>query len=286
MFERFTDGARAVVVNALERARGEDAVTATMRHGPWLVSGSHRVDEVGGDAGDTNRALLQRASSPACEQGGSRPEHDGCEVDPELVGQGAVNALTNHIAAAHHEDVLVSGGGAGLVDGGLQPVGHEREGQVKPDVARPGVRDDEEGRRGGEACPVGPFIIPAVRPVHEVEKAAAHHHCAGCLYRLPEHSGVHVVAAVHRPGVQSVAAVYQSVFEIGPRSGYEPIERHRYVRDNVGHPASSLERDMQTIAASGTHRRWVQFPEVSWATGEVELAQGPGSGGQGPGVWW
>src|ERR1039457_3257098 len=97
---------------------------------------------------------------------------------------------------------------------------------------------------GGEACPVGPFITPAVRPVHEVEKATAHHHCAGCLFRLPEHSGVHVVAAVHRPGVQRLATVSQSVFEIGPRSGYEPIERHRYVRDNVGHPASSLERDM------------------------------------------
>ena len=35
------------------------------------LSGSHRVGEVGGDAGDTNRALLQRASFPACEQGGS-----------------------------------------------------------------------------------------------------------------------------------------------------------------------------------------------------------------------
>jgi hypothetical protein len=64
MFERFTDGARAVVVDALERARDEDAVTAAMRHGPWRVSGSHRVAEMGGDAGDTNRALLQRASSP------------------------------------------------------------------------------------------------------------------------------------------------------------------------------------------------------------------------------
>jgi hypothetical protein len=37
MFERFTDGARAVVVNALERARGEDAVEVREEqrcHGP------------------------------------------------------------------------------------------------------------------------------------------------------------------------------------------------------------------------------------------------------------
>jgi ATP-dependent Clp protease ATP-binding subunit ClpA len=32
MFERFTDGARAVVVNALERARGEDAVEVREEH--------------------------------------------------------------------------------------------------------------------------------------------------------------------------------------------------------------------------------------------------------------
>src|SRR5450759_5151586 len=32
MFERFTDGARAVVVDALERARGEDAVEVREEH--------------------------------------------------------------------------------------------------------------------------------------------------------------------------------------------------------------------------------------------------------------
>lgn len=77
MFERFTDGAPRSAAKARaclpEPAcpHPDDLIGVTAGGEGAELSGSHRVGEVGGDAGDTNRALLQRASFPACEQGGS-----------------------------------------------------------------------------------------------------------------------------------------------------------------------------------------------------------------------
>ena len=87
----------------------------------------HRVGQVGRRRGGLDRPLDQLRPFASGEQRRAPAQHDGSQVDPQLVGQAGEDALADHVPAAHHEDVLGPGRGTGLIDGRLQPLGDERE---------------------------------------------------------------------------------------------------------------------------------------------------------------
>jgi hypothetical protein len=87
MFERFTDGARAVVVNALERARGEDAVEVREEHLLAAVLAAPGVRPLLaqlGMSGDPAVSVLAEVRGAGVMIGG--PHHD---VTALLRGEGA-----------------------------------------------------------------------------------------------------------------------------------------------------------------------------------------------------
>lgn len=71
-------------------------------------------------------------------------EDDRRDVEAELVDQAAGDALADHIASAHDEDVRVAGRRARPVDGAAQPVGDEGEVEAESNAPGDRVGDDEE----------------------------------------------------------------------------------------------------------------------------------------------
>lgn len=70
------------------------------------------ISQVSRCGGNANRPLHELMPLTPSEERCAGTEHDGCEVDPKLVGQAVVDAPAHDAAAAHDEDVLVSCSGA------------------------------------------------------------------------------------------------------------------------------------------------------------------------------
>ncbi|HET6658601.1 MAG TPA: hypothetical protein VFH16_01655 [Rubrobacter sp.] len=91
---------------------------------------------------------LDVLAAKVLEHPGAAAEEHGYEVDRDLVYQPSPDVLLPDISPAHHGDVLVAGGCSRLLEGLLDPVGHEGVHASLGHLFGPGVGDDEQRNPG------------------------------------------------------------------------------------------------------------------------------------------
>ena len=171
------------------------------------------------------------------------PEHDRDDVEIELVEQPGRQVLLHNACAAGNRDVVVIRRRPGSLEGGLDPVGDERE--RRPTLHRQRlarvVAEYEHRRVEGRvlAPPARPRLVP--RSVAAAEHLAAHDVGADTLDDLVDDLRVGAALAAlqsvllapaggrEHPLVQAHPALSDRVLEalVGP--GDEAVERHRDV---------------------------------------------------------
>ena len=114
---------------------------------------------------------------------------------------------------------------------GVRPA---RKAAATTEILRRLVGDHEEAGRHRVRSAIAHLVGPAVRPVDDIEQAAAHDHRPGRLGDLPQDLLVDLVATLHPP-VEGLAAAAEAERGAGVGPGHEPVQGHGDVGNDLRH---------------------------------------------------
>src|SRR6266496_2440594 len=162
---------------------------------------------------------LDMLAPEVLEQSRAAPEQHGYEVNPDLVHQIRPDVLLPDLRTAHDADVLVAGGGLRLLQGPLDPVGHEGVYPTLGNVIGNIVRDNEHRYASG-AC----RTVRSPPPHRGVVRASAGDRRPFCAHSLGQEFAVSVVGAAESPLVEALTALAHRFLRANVRRGDKPIQ--------------------------------------------------------------
>src|SRR5207249_4108779 len=198
-----------------------------------------------------------RPETETVEEADAVAQKHGNEVDLELVEQPGFQVLLSDSRPTGERDVLVAGGRPSLLEGGFDPVGHERErgpsllGYPLARVMGENEHRDTERRVFSPPAVGSGIVFP--RALSTAEHSSAHHDGPGRAERFLDDLAVGVGLTAREampltpareregPFVQSIAALPQRPLDGLVRSRDEAVDRHRDVARQARHSLGPFE---------------------------------------------
>src|ERR687892_207537 len=230
-----------------------------------------------GNAGRLDGAhLLYTNSADVREQPLAVTEQDRDDVELELIDQPRGEVLLDDVGASADHHILAGRGPLGLIERGLDPLGHEDEGGASLHLQGLPRMVGEHEDRGVEGRVVAPPAVPgrvvAPRAGPAPEHVPAHHRRPDVRQRLLDHGRADIDFATIQamllaprlelddPLVEIFAAHAERVLLALVRAGDVSVQRNRDVEPELAHGKALLSFGSLRDGRSRCHPLWRPRP--------------------------